>query len=136
MVVIISIAGWINVEWDNEKRYSYHYGRDGIGEFYHVQVCNEPRLIPENVNIAVGCLVRKGKFIRNPAPMLFKFCMYSFYINIKFDNTVISWSTVRCHQVLVEIKENEFVKKICGGFYDMHSIFLNKIYISWVQVQH
>nr|XP_022329659.1 uncharacterized protein LOC111128367 [Crassostrea virginica] len=53
-------AGWINVEWDNEKRYSYRYGREGIGEFYDVQICNEPRLIPENVNIAVGCLVRKG----------------------------------------------------------------------------
>lgn len=61
MVVIISIAGWINVEWDNEKRYSYRYGTEGIGEFYDVQICNEPRLIPENVNIAVGCLVRKGK---------------------------------------------------------------------------
>uniref|UniRef100_A0A8W8LGG7 MIB/HERC2 domain-containing protein n=1 Tax=Magallana gigas TaxID=29159 RepID=A0A8W8LGG7_MAGGI len=53
-------VGWLNVEWDNGKQFSYRFGHNGISENYDLQVCNEPRNIPENQQIAIGCLVCKG----------------------------------------------------------------------------
>uniref|UniRef100_K1PIC0 Putative E3 ubiquitin-protein ligase HERC2 n=1 Tax=Magallana gigas TaxID=29159 RepID=K1PIC0_MAGGI len=53
-------VGWLFVEWDNGRQFSYQFGYDGDLEEYDIKVCNEPRNIPENQEIAIGCLVRKG----------------------------------------------------------------------------
>lgn len=53
-------VGWLHVEWDNGRQFSYQFGYDGNIEEYDIQVCNEPRNIPETQEIAIGCLVRKG----------------------------------------------------------------------------
>uniref|UniRef100_A0A8W8LHZ3 MIB/HERC2 domain-containing protein n=1 Tax=Magallana gigas TaxID=29159 RepID=A0A8W8LHZ3_MAGGI len=52
--------GWLHVEWDNGSRILHQFGHDGIKEKYDIRVCDEPRHIPENQQIANGCLVRKG----------------------------------------------------------------------------
>ncbi|XP_061168999.1 uncharacterized protein LOC133178274 [Saccostrea echinata] len=54
-------VGWIFVQWDNGNRFNYRCGYDGILEAYDLTICDEQRLhVPENKNIAVGCLVKKG----------------------------------------------------------------------------
>ncbi|XP_062613171.1 uncharacterized protein LOC134274944 [Saccostrea cucullata] len=49
-------AGWISVEWDTGKGYTYRYGAEGC---YDVVVCDDPRVLNDEL-IAVGCLVSRG----------------------------------------------------------------------------
>lgn len=50
------------MEWDTGRRYNYRHGYNGVFEAYDLLVSDEPRFL-ENQNIAVGCLVRKGRLI-------------------------------------------------------------------------
>lgn len=59
-IVVFILVGWLHVEWDNGQLFPYRFGNDGLTEKYDLKVCNEPRIVPENQEIAVGCLVRKG----------------------------------------------------------------------------
>lgn len=58
-MVFVSV-GWLHVEWDNGKQFSYRYGHDGLTKQSDLLVCDEPRNMSENQEIAIGCLVRKG----------------------------------------------------------------------------
>ncbi|KAL5004574.1 hypothetical protein ScPMuIL_018030 [Solemya velum] len=50
-------SGWLGVEWDSGGSYTYRYGSQG----YDVLAVDEPRVIPEDKLIAVGCCVKRGK---------------------------------------------------------------------------
>ncbi|XP_052698924.1 uncharacterized protein LOC128176552 [Crassostrea angulata] len=49
--------GFISVLWDNGHRYPYPYGIHG---HFAVKIVDEPRILPEDQLIDVGCLVKRG----------------------------------------------------------------------------
>lgn len=73
----------MHVEWDNGSRILHQIGH-GIKEKYDIRVCDEPRNIPENQQIANGCLVRKGNDTRRVNNTFFStsICQYIFTIII------------------------------------------------------
>lgn len=50
-------TGFISVLWDNGHRYPYPYGIHG---HFAVKIVDEPRILPEDQLIDVGCLVKRG----------------------------------------------------------------------------
>ncbi|XP_052698909.1 uncharacterized protein LOC128176543 [Crassostrea angulata] len=56
-VVDIDRDGFIFVMWDNRNRYPYPYGFHGD---FAVTVVDEPRILPDDQLIDVGCLVKRG----------------------------------------------------------------------------
>ncbi|XP_052696521.1 uncharacterized protein LOC128175139 isoform X1 [Crassostrea angulata] len=50
----------VSVEWDTSMVFPYHYDTDGNDQSSHVVVCDEPRILLQRENIAVGCLVKRG----------------------------------------------------------------------------
>lgn len=54
---IIFQTGFISVLWDNGHRYPYPYGIYGD---FAVKIVDEPRSLPEDQLIDVGCLVKRG----------------------------------------------------------------------------
>nr|XP_034323091.1 uncharacterized protein LOC105333516 isoform X1 [Crassostrea gigas] len=56
-VVDIDRDGFISVLWDNGHRYRYPYGIFG---HFAVKIVDEPRILPEDQLIDVGCLVKRG----------------------------------------------------------------------------
>lgn len=81
---VLILVGWLHVEWDNGSRILHQFGHDGIKEKYDIRVCDEPRHIPENQQIANGCLVRKGNDTRRVNNTFFStsICQYIFTIII------------------------------------------------------
>lgn len=60
MHFVISIDGWLNVEWDTGSVGMYRYGSTNIEkDKFDVQVCDNPRIL-QNELIATGCLVTRG----------------------------------------------------------------------------
>ncbi|XP_022329660.2 uncharacterized protein LOC111128368 [Crassostrea virginica] len=53
--------GWINVEWDDGSLHGCRYTTSDFEDPRQIEVCNEPRRIPDNQTIATGCLVRQGR---------------------------------------------------------------------------
>lgn len=52
--------GWLNVEWDTGSVYKYRYGSTDLKpDKFDVQVCNEPRILNDEL-IATGCNVTRG----------------------------------------------------------------------------
>lgn len=52
--------GWLNVEWDAGSIYKYRYGSTDLKpDKFDVQVCNEPRILRDEL-IATGCNVTRG----------------------------------------------------------------------------
>lgn len=45
--------------WDNGNRYPYPYG-SGFHDDFAVTVVDEPRILPDDQLIDVGCLVKRG----------------------------------------------------------------------------
>lgn len=85
--MVLILVGWLHVEWDNGSRFLHQFGHDGIKENYDIRVCDEPRYIPENQQIATGCLVRKGNHTRRVNKRIHFFfstsiCQYIFTIVI------------------------------------------------------
>eukprot|EP00105_Crassostrea_gigas_P040822 XP_019924970.1 PREDICTED: uncharacterized protein LOC105333516 isoform X4 [Crassostrea gigas] len=56
-VVDIDRDGFIFVMWDNGNRYPYPYG---FHDDFAVTVVDEPRILPDDQLIDVGCLVKRG----------------------------------------------------------------------------
>ncbi|KAL3867076.1 hypothetical protein ACJMK2_044309 [Sinanodonta woodiana] len=57
------LKGWISVKWDQKNpsgcdEYNYRYGADGA---YDILTASEPRLLQLEEDIAVGCIVKRGK---------------------------------------------------------------------------
>lgn len=77
--MVLILVGWLHVEWDNGSRFLHQFGHDGIKENYDIRVCDEPRYIPENQQIATGCLVRKGNHTR-------RFFLFYFDLSIHIYN--------------------------------------------------
>lgn len=81
-ITLLSV-GVILVEWDNGRRYDYRYdyryGRTMIEEAYDLVICDEPRPIPRNKPIAIGCLVRRGNLIFKFKLMIYLRCLISFF---------------------------------------------------------
>lgn len=60
--------GWLNVEWDTGSIHKYRYGSADLKtDKFDVQVCNEPRILNDEL-IATGCNVTRGT--RKPIPKL------------------------------------------------------------------
>lgn len=60
MHFVISIDGWLNVEWDTGSVRMYRYGSTNTEkDKFDVQVCDNPRIL-QNELIATGCLVTRG----------------------------------------------------------------------------
>nr|XP_034323560.1 uncharacterized protein LOC105339595 isoform X2 [Crassostrea gigas] len=52
--------GWLNVEWDTGSIHKYRYGSADLKtDKFDVQVCNEPRILNDEL-IATGCNVTRG----------------------------------------------------------------------------
>lgn len=58
---IFVLEGWINVEWDDGSLHGCRYTTSDFEDPRQIEVCNEPRRIPDNQTIATGCLVRQGR---------------------------------------------------------------------------
>lgn len=86
-ITLLSV-GVILVEWDNGRRYDYRYGRTMIEEAYDLVICDEPRPIPRNKPIAIGCLVRRGNFIFEFKFMNYLRCFISFLYTVN-DNVIL-----------------------------------------------
>lgn len=86
-ITLLSV-GVILVEWDNGRRYDYRYGRTMIEEAYDLVICDEPRPIPRNKPIAIGCLVRRGNLIFKFKLMIYLRCFISFLYTVN-DNEIL-----------------------------------------------